>query len=56
MTREATPDSLVDADQKTKKRIQNRVAQRTYRESRGPLVRQRIQLAVQLTKQGKATA
>lgn len=33
MNRETTPESLADADQKTKKRIQNRVAQRTYRES-----------------------
>lgn len=37
MIRETTPESLADADQKTKKRIQNRVAQRTYREFLQPL-------------------
>ncbi|PQK14259.1 hypothetical protein BB8028_0004g11890 [Beauveria bassiana] len=39
MNRETTPESLVDADQKTKKRIQNRVAQRTYRNR----MKQRVQ-------------
>ncbi|OAA69776.1 hypothetical protein ISF_03046 [Cordyceps fumosorosea ARSEF 2679] len=39
MNRETTPESLADADQKTKKRIQNRVAQRTYRNR----MKQRVQ-------------
>ncbi|OAR02076.1 hypothetical protein LLEC1_06722 [Akanthomyces lecanii] len=39
LNRETTPESLADADQKTKKRIQNRVAQRTYRNR----MKQRVQ-------------